>query len=152
LHCWPPAAAERAVPRKPSKYPIAKMPSTNGKIVSSSEETIMGMFGSCGAALAIRKNDWDVEQEFDFLIDTVRNASETRDKLAALRMLNGRVREIAEVNGLIIRQNARMVSHGPSGERLEASRSAARLLTSLKDHTNDGSEAIRARTIEPATD
>jgi len=121
----------------------------NGAI-KKGEEHLLKLFSSDGAALALAATEWDVEEEFRSLIDMARNGDSPRDKLGAIKVLNQRAREIAELNGLVVRGKFTAKGEGPDGQNVEVSQSSSRLITSLRDGIpSDGNSPFFNRARQP---
>jgi hypothetical protein len=91
------------------------------------------MFSSHGVGFSLAKSQWDVEEEFDMLIATVRDTTEhIRDRLKALGMLNSRAKEIAELNGLIVKGSYQMRGTTDGVEQV-ATQTTSRLLNAVKE-------------------
>lgn len=114
------------------------------------EAVIRSMFSIDGAAAAIQRSGFDVEEEMSMYIDIARNSVEDGTRLAALQRLNRRVREIAEVNGMISTGSVRMVSHEENGTRIEQVRSESRLLSKVRGLSLPGASPISRRVLPPA--
>lgn len=125
---------------KPSKKPI----------IENGEDVIRAMFSIDGAAAAIQRSGFDVEEEVSMYIDIARNSLEDNTRLSALQRLNRRVREIAEVNGMISTGSVRMVSHEEDGTLVEQVRSESRILSQVRGLTLPGSSRISNRVLPPA--
>lgn len=78
-------------------------PDASEGVLTHGEQQILGMYDSTGAGLSLAKNEWDVEEEFDTYVKIAREEGEGTTKLAAIRQMNRRLREIAELNGLIVK-------------------------------------------------
>jgi hypothetical protein len=118
--------------------------------IKKGEEHLLKMFSSDGAALALAATEWDVEEEFRSLIDMARNGDSPRDKLGAIKVLNQRAREIAELNGLVVRGKFTARGQTPDGQDLEISQSSSRLITSLRDGIpSDGNSPFFNRARKP---
>lgn len=115
------------------------------------EAVIRSMFSIDGAAAAIQRSGFDVEEEMSMYIDIARNSVEDGTRLAALQRLNRRVREIAEVNGMISTGSVRMVSHEENGTRIEQVRSESRLLSKVRGLSLPGASPISRRVLPPAS-
>jgi hypothetical protein len=78
---------------------------TNGQVVQlkKGDDGLMRLFSSVGAGSAIERNKWTTEEEFDTYIDIARNGEKEGDRLKALGMMTKRGREIAELNGQIVK-------------------------------------------------
>jgi hypothetical protein len=114
------------------------------------EDVIRSMFSIDGAAAAIRRSGFDVEEEVSMYIDIARNSVEDNTRLAALQRLNRRIREIAEVNGMVSTGSVRMVSHEEDGTRIEQTRSESRLLSQVRGLSLPGQSPISDRVLPPA--
>lgn len=118
--------------------------------ISDGEETIRAMFSIDGAAAAIQRSGFDIEEEITTYIDIARNSLEDNTRLAALHRLNKRIREVAEVNGMISTGSVRMVSHEQDGTRIEQVRSESRILSQVRGLNPPGQSRISARVLPPA--
>ena len=118
--------------------------------IEDGEEVIRSMFSIDGAAAAIKRSGFDLEEEITMYIDIARNSVEDNTRLAALQRLNRRVREVAEVNGMISTGSVRMVSHEQDGTRIEQVRSESRLLSQVRNLRLPGSSPISQRVLPPA--
>jgi hypothetical protein len=114
------------------------------------EDVIRSMFSIDGAAAAISRSGFDVEEEVTMYIDIARNSLEDNTRLAALQRLNRRIREIAEVNGMISTGSVRMVSHEEDGTRIEQTRSESRILSQVRGLRIPGQSPISDRVLPPA--
>jgi len=114
------------------------------------EDVIRAMFSIDGAAAAIQRSGFDIEEEIGMYIDIARNSVEDNTRLAALQRLNRRVREVAEVNGMISTGSVRMVSHEQDGTRVEQVRSESRLLSQVRNLRLPGASPISQRVLPPA--
>lgn len=121
-----------------------------GKI-ENGEDVIRSMFSIDGAAAAIQRSGFDVEEEMSMYIDIARNSVEDNTRLAALQRLNRRIREIAEVNGMISTGSVRMVSHEEDGTLIEQTRSESRLLSQVRGFNLPGKSRIASRVLPPAS-
>ena len=119
--------------------------------IENGEEVIRSMFSIDGAAAAIQRSGFDVEEEVSMYIDIARNSLEDNTRLAALQRLNRRVREIAEVNGMISTGSVRMVSHEEDGTLIEQTRCESRLLSQVRGFQLPGKSSISSRVLPPAT-
>ena len=115
------------------------------------EDAIRAMFSMDGAAAAIRRSGFDVEEEFSMYIDIARNSVEDNTRLAALQRLTRRTLEIAEVNGMIGTGSVRMVTHEEDGTRIEQVRSESRILSQVRGLQLPGQSRISERVLPPAT-
>lgn len=122
----------------------------NSAIVNG-DDLLIRMFSSHGVGFALAKSQWDVEEEFDLLIKTVRDTTEhIRDRLKALTMLNQRAKEIAELNGLIVKGSYHMRGKDDSGNEIDATETTTRLLTTVrKGNTFDGQGPFANRAKDP---
>jgi hypothetical protein len=118
--------------------------------IENGEDVIRAMFSIDGAAAAIQRSGFDVEEEMTMYIDIARNSIEDNTRLAALHRLNRRVREIAEVNGMISTGSVRMVSHEEDGTRIEQVRSESRILSQVRGFQLPGSSGLSRRVLPPA--
>ena len=127
---------------------IAKL--DNSAIVNG-DDLLIKMFSSHGAGFSLAKSQWDVEEEFDLLIKTIRDDSEhIRDRLKALGMLNARAKEIAELNGLIVKGSYQMKGTSPEGIEQTATETTSRLLTTVrKGNPFDGQGPFANRAQNP---
>ena len=119
--------------------------------VEDGEEVIRSMFSIDGVAAALQRSGFDVEEEITMYIDIARNSLEDNTRLAALQRLNRRVREVAEVNGMISTGSVRMVSHEQDGTRIEQVRSESRILSQVRGGILPGSSRISSRVLPPAS-
>lgn len=119
--------------------------------ISDGEETIRAMFSIDGAAAAIQRSGFDIEEEITTYIDIARNSLEDNTRLAALQRLNKRIREVAEVNGMISTGSVRMVSHEQDGTRIEQVRSESRILSQVRGLNLPGQSRISSRVLPPAS-
>lgn len=119
--------------------------------IESGEDVIRSMFSIDGAAAAIQRSGFDVEEEMSMYIDIARNSLEDNTRLAALQRMNRRVREIAEVNGMISTGSVRMVSHEEDGTRIEQVRSESRILSQVRGLPLPGKSIISSRVLPPAS-
>lgn len=118
--------------------------------IENGEDVIRSMFSIDGVAAAIQRSGFDVEEEVSMYIDIARNSLEDNTRLAALQRLNRRVREIAEVNGMISTGSVRMVSHEEDGTLIEQTRSESRLLSQVRGFNLPGNSRIAKRVLPPA--
>jgi hypothetical protein len=118
--------------------------------IENGEDVIRSMFSIDGAAAAIQRSGFDVEEEFSMYIDIARNSVEDNTRLAALQRLHRRTREIAEVNGMISTGSVRMVSHEEDGTLIEQTRSESRLLSQVRGFNLPGSSHLTKRVLPPA--
>lgn len=118
--------------------------------IENGEDVIRSMFSIDGAAAAIRRSGFDIEEEFAMYIDIARNSLEDNTRLAALQRLHRRTREIAEVNGMISTGSVRMVSHEEDGTLIEQTRSESRLLSQVRGFNLPGNSGIAKRVLPPA--
>lgn len=119
--------------------------------IENGEDVIRSMFSIDGAAAAIQRSGFDVEEEMSMYIDIARNSVEDNTRLAALQRLNRRIREIAEVNGMISTGSVRMVSHEEDGTLIEQTRSESRLLSQVRGFNLPGNSRIASRVLPPAS-
>ena len=119
--------------------------------IEDGEDVIRSMFSIDGAAAAIQRSGFDVEEEMSMYIDIARNSVEDNTRLAALQRLNRRIREIAEVNGMISTGSVRMVSHEEDGTRIEQVRSESRILSQVRGFQLPGNSRISDRVLPPAS-
>jgi len=119
--------------------------------IEDGESVIRSMFSIDGVAAAIQRSGFDVEEEVSMYIDIARNSLEDNTRLAALQRLNRRVREVAEVNGMISTGSVRMVSHEEDGTLVERTRSESRLLSQVRGLPIPGKSFISSRVLPPAT-
>lgn len=118
--------------------------------IENGEDVIRSMFSIDGVAAAIQRSGFDVEEEVSMYIDIARNSLEDNTRLAALQRLNRRVREVAEVNGMISTGSVRMVSHEEDGTLIEQTRSESRLLSQVRGLPLPGKSKISSRVLPPA--
>lgn len=118
--------------------------------IENGEDVIRSMFSIDGVAAAIQRSGFDVEEEVSMYIDIARNSVEDNTRLAALQRLNRRIREIAEVNGMISTGSVRMVSHEEDGTLIEQTRSESRLLSQVRGFNLPGNSVISKRVLPPA--
>lgn len=118
--------------------------------IENGEDVLRSMFSIDGAAAAIQRSGFDVEEEMSMYIDIARNSVEDNTRLAALQRLNRRIREIAEVNGMISTGSVRMVSHEEDGTLIEQTRSESRLLSQVRGLNPPGPSRISSRVLPPA--
>ena len=122
---------------------------TNGEITKG-DEHILRMFSSDGMGFALQESDWDVEEEINSLIKMARESDKTGDRLKAIQVLNARIREIAELNGLVVKGKFTMQSRDAQGNRVEAVQSTSRLLTTLRQgRPSNGESPFSGRTQDP---
>lgn len=124
--------------------------SRNKETISDGEDTIRAMFSIDGAAAAIQRSGFDIEEEITTYIDIARNSLEDNTRLAALQRLNRRIREVAEVNGMISTGSVRMVTHEQDGTLVEQVRSESRILSQVRGLNLPGQSRISARVLPPA--
>lgn len=117
--------------------------------IENGEDTIRSMFSIDGVAAAIQRSGFDVEEEMTMYIDIARNSLDDNTRLSALQRLNRRVREVADVNGLIVTGSARMVSHDEQGNRIEQTHSQSRLLSQVRGVKSLGTGALANRVLPP---
>jgi hypothetical protein len=117
--------------------------------IDNGEDTIRAMFSIDGVAAAIKRSGFDIEEEVSMYIDIARNSLEDNTRLAALQRLNRRVREVAEVNGMIVTGSARMVSHDEQGNIIEQTRSESRLLNQVRGLKSLGTGSLASRVLPP---
>ena len=120
-------------------------------MIENGEDTIRAMFSIDGVAAAIQRSGFDVEEEVTMYIDIARNSLEDNTRLAALQRLNRRIREVAEVNGMISTGSVRMVSHEEDGTLVERTRSESRLLSQVRSLSLPGRSPIANRVLPPAS-
>ena len=120
--------------------------------IENGEDVIRSMFSIDGVAAAIQRSGFDVEEEVSMYIDIARNSLEDNTRLAALQRLNRRVREVAEVNGMISTGSVRMVSHEEDGTLIEQTRSESRLLSQVRGFNLPAKSRIADRVLPPASD
>lgn len=120
-------------------------------VIENGEDTIRAMFSIDGVAAAIQRSGFDVEEEVTMYIDIARNSLEDNTRLAALQRLNRRIREVAEVNGMISTGSVRMVSHEEDGTLVERTRSESRLLSQVRSLSLPGRSPIANRVLPPAS-
>lgn len=121
-------------------------------VIENGEDVIRSMFSIDGVAAAIQRSGFDVEEEVSMYIDIARNSLEDNTRLAALQRLNRRVREVAEVNGMISTGSVRMVSHEEDGTLIEQTRSESRLLSQVRGFNLPAKSRIAERVLPPASD
>lgn len=117
--------------------------------IDNGEDTIRAMFSIDGVAAAIQRSGFDIEEEVTMYIDIARNSLEDNTRLAALQRLNRRVREVAEVNGMIVTGSARMVGHDEQGNLIEQTRSESRLLSQVRGLKSLGTGSLAGRVLPP---
>ena len=120
--------------------------------LSKGEEHILAMFSTDGAGFALQKSEWDIEEEFLALVDIARTADREGDRLAAMRQINSRLREVAELNGLVVKGSMHVRGTTPDGRRIDAVQSSSRLLTTIKKgrpHGQGGTSPFSDRIHEP---
>jgi hypothetical protein len=120
------------------------------EIIENGEDVIRAMFSIDGVAAAIQRSGFDVEEEVSMYIDIARNSLEDNTRLAALQRLNRRVREVAEVNGMISTGSVRMISHEEDGTLIEQTRSESRLLSQVRGLPLPGKSRIASRVLPPS--
>jgi hypothetical protein len=120
-------------------------------VIENGEDVIRSMFSIDGVAAAIQRSGFDVEEEVSMYIDIARNSLEDNTRLAALQRLNRRVREVAEVNGMISTGSVRMVSHEDDGTLIEQTRSESRLLSQVRGFSLPAKSRIAERVLPPAS-
>lgn len=118
--------------------------------IENGEDVIRSMFSIDGVAAAIQRSGFDIEEEMTMYIDIARNSLEDNTRLAALQRLNRRVREVAEVNGMISTGSVRMVSHEEDGTLIEQTRSESRLLSQVRGLSLPGKSRIASRVLPPS--
>ena len=118
--------------------------------IENGEDVIRAMFSIDGVAAAIQRSGFDVEEEVSMYIDIARNSLEDNTRLAALQRLNRRVREVAEVNGMISTGSVRMVSHEEDGTLVERTRSESRLLSQVRGLPLPGPSRSSSRVLPPS--
>lgn len=123
----------------------------SGGAIVNGDDLLLKMFSSHGVGFALAKSQWDVEEEFDLLIGTVRDSSEhIRDRLKALAMLNQRAKEIAELNGLIVKGSYQIRGTSAEGHEIAATQTTSRLLTTIKEgNPFDGTGPFANRARDP---
>ena len=119
--------------------------------IENGEDTIRSMFSIDGVAAAIQRSGFDVEEEVTMYIDIARNSLDDNTRLSALQRLNRRVREVADVNGLIVTGSARMVGHDEQGNRIEQTHSQSRLLSQVRNLNLPGRSIISDRVLPPTS-
>ena len=120
-------------------------------LLENGEAVIRAMFSIDGAAAAIQRSGFDLEEEVTMYIDIARNSLEDNTRLAALQRLNRRIREVAEVNGMIATGSVRMISHEENGNLIEQTRSESRLLSHVRGFNLPGVSPISDRVLPPST-
>jgi len=124
----------------------------NGELVkiSTGAQRILGYYAVEGVGFALAKSEWDVEEEIETLILIARDGSNP-EKLAAMRQLDLRVKEVAELNGLITRGSVHVKGTDSSGNEVQAVQTASRLLTTIQEDrpTADGAGPFAGRTVRP---
>ena len=120
-------------------------------ILENGEDVIRAMFSIDGVAAAIQRSGFDVEEEVTMYIDIARNSLEDNTRLAALQRLNRRVREVAEVNGMISTGSVRMISHEEDGTLLEQTRTESRMLSQVRGLSLPGTSRIANRVLPPTS-
>jgi hypothetical protein len=126
------------------------MSSKKKEQIENGEDTIRSMFSIDGVAAAIQRSGFDVEEEVSMYIDIARNSLEDNTRLAALQRLNRRVREVAEVNGMISTGSVRMVTHDQQGNLVEQTRSESRLLERVRRLQSLGTGPLASRVLPPS--
>lgn len=119
--------------------------------MENGEDAIRAMFSIDGVAAALQRSGFDVEEEIGMYIDMARNSVEDSVRLAALNRLSRRVKEVAEVNGMISTGSVRMVSHEEDGTRIEQVRSESRILSQVRGFSFPSPSRISDRVLPPAT-
>jgi hypothetical protein len=117
--------------------------------IENGEDVIRAMFSVDGVANAIKASNFDIEEEVRMYIDIARNSLDDNTRLSALQRLNRRVREVADVNGLIVTGSAKMVSHDEQGNILEQTRSESRLLSQVRGLKSLGTGSLASRVLPP---
>lgn len=125
--------------------------------VEDGEAIIRAMFSVDGAGVALQRSGFDLEEELTAYIDIARNSLEDGSRLTALTRLGKRLREIAEINGMISTGSVRMVSHDEDGTRIEQTRSESRILSAVRGTPSfggatawkSGSRVLESRIIPP---
>jgi hypothetical protein len=115
------------------------------------EERILGMFSADGVGFALAESDWDAQEEVERLVSIVRAGdSSYAEKIAAIRTLNQRIREVAELNGLIVKGSYHAKADDGHGRTAEVIQTASRLLTTVRDRRPDDTTGpFAGRTREP---
>lgn len=117
--------------------------------IENGEDVIRAMFSVDGVANAIQASGFDIEEEVKTYIDIARNSLDDNTRLSALQRLNRRVREVADVNGLIVTGSAKMVGHDEQGNLIEQTRSESRLLSQVRGLKSLGTGALAGRVLPP---
>ncbi len=113
--------------------PHKKLTKKNANIekVPSGEETVRSFFSLEGAALAIKANQWDVQEEMTQLITHSRDA-DPKVSLRAMAQLRGILKEVALANGLIGQQRVEMTKE-EEGHKVVMTGVTNRLVNNLKE-------------------
>lgn len=119
--------------------------------IEDGEDVIRSMFSMDGVASAIQASGFDVEEEVRMYIDIARNSLDDNTRLSALQRLNRRVREVADVNGLIATGSTRMVGHDPQGNLIEQTRSESRIVGQVRNLRALGTGALASRVLPPSS-
>ncbi len=120
-----------------------------GPEIENGEDVIRAMFSVDGVANAIQASGFDIEEEVRMYIDIARNSLDDNTRLSALQRLNRRVREVADVNGLIVTGSAKMVGHDEQGNIIEQTRSESRLLSQVRGLKSLGTGVLANRVLPP---
>lgn len=100
---------------------------------SSEEElAIHSMFDPKLVGGALRAAGWDVSESLKHLVDIAKDTNKPAAAVAANKRISEIVREVAELNGLIVQDSASHTNKGPNGIST-VQRSASRLVRSIQD-------------------
>ena len=113
--------------------PHKKLDKKNAKIekVPSGEDVVRSFFSLEGAALAIKANDWDVQEEVGQLVRHSRDA-DPKVSLRAMSQLRGILKEVAVANGLIGQQKFEMTKE-EEGRKVVMTGVTNKLVNNLKE-------------------
>lgn len=119
--------------------------------LTKGEQHILGMYSTDGLGFALQETEWDVQEEINKLIGIIRSKTAAYpDVLAAIRLLNTRVREIAELNGLIVKGSYHATRPNADGSREEVVASTSRLVNTLRGaRPGTGRQLFGGTTREP---
>ncbi len=95
------------------------------------EDVVMSFFCPTRVGTAIKATQWDVAEEMERLVDLARNGS-GKTSLDAMKRIREVVREVAELNGMITTTNATHTVTETASDGQTVTKSASRLVSSLR--------------------
>lgn len=120
------------MPPKPKRLSKHK---SEVKKLESGDETIKSFFSLDGAALALKSNDWQIQEEITQLVRHSRDA-DPKVSLRAMQQLRSILKDIATVNGLIGEQSTQVTAE-EEGRKVVMTGVTKRLVSNMKEELPD---------------